>query len=51
MLIFLKLDVIKIETSKMYSLDSRNRKFVNKKFDKLYKQKQMQYTIEFIEFK
>jgi len=51
MSISLKLDVIKIETSKMYSLNSRNRKFVNKKFDKLYKQGRMQYIIKSTKFK
>ena len=34
---------IKIELTKIYLLKSVDRKFVNKVFDKLYKQKQMKY--------
>lgn len=41
MLIIIKLDVIKIETFKMYSLDLEDREFVNKKFDKLHEQERM----------
>lgn len=44
MSITLKSNVIKIDATKIYPLKSTNRKFVNKKFDKLHSQDRMQFT-------
>ena len=46
MSIELKFDV-KIETTKIYSFDFANKKFVNEIFDKLHAQKRMKYIIQF----
>ena len=49
MSIELKFDV-KIETSKMYSFDFANKKFVNEIFDKLHAQKRMKYITQFTSY-
>ena len=41
---------VKIETTKMYSLNLVDKKFVNETFDKLHAQKQMKYINQFISY-
>ncbi len=41
---------IKIDATKIYSLDFANREFFDKKFNKLHNQERMQFTIQSTEF-
>ena len=39
---------VKLNSSRVYSLDSQNKEFVNKKFDKLHVEKKLRWTTKFI---